>query len=157
MSQFLMVSSPQRSSSMKHPRTVMSLLTNCRTKPASYLTFPLGGSQKDHMPQTGSAQGFRLLFSHYVLLFCNPMDSSPPGLCPWGFPGKNTGGGCHVLLQEIFQAWGSNMHLLQWQAGSLPSEPPGKPQLWDALGFLWIHCHAGHCKAASYLSPGVRG
>ena len=72
---------------MKHPRTVMSLLTtNCRTKPTSYLTFPLGGSQKDHMPQTGSAQGFRLLFSHYVLLFCNPMDSSPTRALSMGFP-----------------------------------------------------------------------
>ena len=49
---------------MKHPRTVISLLTNYRTKPTFYLTFPLGGSQKDHMPQTGSVQGFLLLFSH---------------------------------------------------------------------------------------------
>ena len=23
--------------------------------------------------------------------------------CPWGFPGKNTGVGCHFLLQGIFQ------------------------------------------------------
>ena len=23
-------------------------------------------------------------------------------LCPWGFPGKNTGVGCHALLQGIF-------------------------------------------------------
>ena len=23
-------------------------------------------------------------------------------LCPWNFPGKNTGGDCHFLLQEIF-------------------------------------------------------
>ena len=32
----------------------------------------------------------------------------PPGLqstrllCPWDYPGKNTGVGCHFLLQEIF-------------------------------------------------------
>ena len=28
-------------------------------------------------------------------------------LCPWDFPGKNTGVGCHSLLQEIFlpQGW----------------------------------------------------
>ena len=31
---------------------------------------------------------------------CNPMDCSPPGsLCPWAFPSKNTGMGCHFLLQ----------------------------------------------------------
>ena len=26
------------------------------------------------------------------------MDCSPPGFCPWDFPGKNTGLGCHFLL-----------------------------------------------------------
>ena len=29
-------------------------------------------------------------------------------LCPWGFPGENTGVGCHFLLQEIFPTQGSN-------------------------------------------------
>ena len=29
-------------------------------------------------------------------------------LLPWDFPGKNTGVGCHFLLQEIFQTQGSN-------------------------------------------------
>ena len=32
--------------------------------------------------------------------------------CPWGFLGKNTGAGCHFLLQGIFQTQGSNLHLL---------------------------------------------
>ena len=27
-------------------------------------------------------------------------------LCPWDFPGKNTGVGCHFLLQRIFQTQG---------------------------------------------------
>ena len=31
---------------------------------------------------------------------CNPIDSSPPASpCPWDSPGKNTGVGCHFLLQ----------------------------------------------------------
>ena len=30
---------------------------------------------------------------------CDPIDRSPPGSCPWDPPGKNTGVGCHVLLQ----------------------------------------------------------
>ena len=30
---------------------------------------------------------------------CDPLDSSPPGSCPWDSPGKNTGVGCHFLLQ----------------------------------------------------------
>ena len=31
---------------------------------------------------------------------CNPIDGLPTRLlCPWDSPGKNTGVGCHVLLQ----------------------------------------------------------
>ena len=33
-------------------------------------------------------------------------------LCPWDFPGKNTGMGGHFLLQGIFPTQGSNLHLL---------------------------------------------
>ena len=34
---------------------------------------------------------------------CNPMDCSPPGSSVHGdSPGKNTGVGCHALLQGIF-------------------------------------------------------
>ena len=32
-------------------------------------------------------------------------------LCPWDSPGKNTGMGCHALLQGIFLNQGSNPHL----------------------------------------------
>ena len=38
---------------------------------------------------------------------------------PWNFPGKNTGSGCHFLLQGIFPIHGLNC-LLHWQADSLP-------------------------------------
>ena len=31
---------------------------------------------------------------------------------PWDSPGKNTGVGCHFLLQEIFLTQGSNLGLL---------------------------------------------
>ena len=53
-------------------------------------------------------------------------------LCPWDFPGKNTGVGCHALLQGIFLTQGSNPHLFclpHWQADSLPLAPPGEPYL----------------------------
>ena len=33
-------------------------------------------------------------------------------LCPWTFPGKNIGVGCHFLLLRIFLTQGSNLHLL---------------------------------------------
>ena len=32
--------------------------------------------------------------------------------CPWVSPGKNTGAGCHFLLQEIFLTQGSNLGFL---------------------------------------------
>ena len=32
-------------------------------------------------------------------------------LCPWDSPGKNTGVGCHALLQGILPTQGSNPHL----------------------------------------------
>ena len=41
-------------------------------------------------------------------------------LCPWDFPGKNTGVGCHFLLQGIFLTQGLNSHLLHWWVDSLP-------------------------------------
>ena len=48
-------------------------------------------------------------------------------LYPLDFPGKNTGVGCHFVLQGIFPTQGLNprlLHLLNWQAGSLPLVPP---------------------------------
>ena len=54
---------------------------------------------------------------------CNPMDYSLPGFYPWGSPSKNTGMGCHFLLQGIFSTQGSNaslLYLLHWQVDSFP-------------------------------------
>ena len=49
----------------------------------------------------------------------------PAGLlCPWDFLGKNTGVGCHFLLQGIFPTQGSNLGLLYCRE-TLLSEPPG--------------------------------
>ena len=48
-------------------------------------------------------------------------------LCPWDSPGKNTGVGCHFLLQRIFPTQGLNLCLLHWQADSLTTDLPGKP------------------------------
>ena len=48
-------------------------------------------------------------------------------LCPWDFPGKNTGVGCHFLLQGIFLTQGSHLHLLPWQGDSLPLSHMGSP------------------------------
>ena len=48
-------------------------------------------------------------------------------LCPWDFPGKNTGVRCHFLIQEIFPDQESNPHLLHWQVGSLPPSHQESP------------------------------
>ena len=46
-------------------------------------------------------------------IICDPMDCSPPGSFVHGdSPGKNTGVGCHALLQRIFPTQGSNPRLL---------------------------------------------
>ena len=48
-------------------------------------------------------------------------------LCPWDAPGKNTGVGCHFLLQGSFPTQGSDPHLLHWQVGSFPLALSRKP------------------------------
>ena len=61
---------------------------------------------------------------------CSPMDCRL--LCPWDSPGKSTGMGCPFLLQGVFPTQGLNLPLLNlqnWQMGSLPLVPPGKPKL----------------------------
>ena len=70
------------------------------------------------------------------LTLCNPMD-----LCPWDFPGKNTGVGCHFLLQGILLIQGSNMCPLPQQADSIIAEPPGK------FIYLDIHIYMEYCSA----------
>ena len=58
-----------------------------------------------------------------------PRGQQPTTLfCPWDFPGKNTGGGCHLLLQQIFLTQGSNPCLLHWQADSSPLSHQGSPK-----------------------------
>ena len=51
-------------------------------------------------------------------------------LCPWDFPGKNTGVGYHFLLQGIFPTQGLNPGLLRWQVGSLPLHQLGSIPSW---------------------------
>ena len=55
-----------------------------------------------------------------VWLFVTHGSVARQALPPWDFPGKNTGVGCHFLLQRIFLTQGSNQDLLCRQANSLP-------------------------------------
>ena len=53
-------------------------------------------------------------------------------LCPWNFPGKNTGVSCHALFQGIIPTQGSNPGLphagQRIQVDFLSCESPGKPR-----------------------------
>ena len=69
-------------------------------------------------------------FSNFYVCACSlvcdsvfPLTAAARLLCPWNFPGRNTGVGCHSLLQGIFPTQGSNPRLgclLHWQVDSLP-------------------------------------
>ena len=64
----------------------------------------------------------------YIQLFATPWTIAHQAPLSMGFPGKNTGMGCHLLLQGIFQTQGSNprlLYLLHGQADSLPLHPLG--------------------------------
>ena len=72
---------------------------------------------------------FNKSLSH-VQLFATPWTAAARLLCPWDSLGKKAGVGCHALLQGIFSTQGSNpglLHLLHWQAGSLPLASSAKP------------------------------
>ena len=76
----------------------------------------------------------------YIYTYCclvsksYPTPLQPRGLyparlpCPWGFPGKNTGVGCHFLFQVIFLTQASNStHVSCIGRWILYTESPGKP------------------------------
>ena len=64
-----------------------------------------------------------------VQLFATPWTVTTRLLCPWDFPGKNTGVDCHFLLQGIFPTQGWNQVFcgsrIAW--GFFTPEPLGKP------------------------------
>ena len=65
-------------------------------------------------------------------------------LCPWDFPGKNTGVGLSFPSPGVFPTQGLNLHLLHWLADSLPLVPSG--QLWK-----WILPHISIIKCSVFL------
>ena len=60
---------------------------------------------------------------------CLPMDGTmlASSSVHGDLPGKNTGVGCHFLLQAIFVIQGLNPCLPHWQADSLPLNHQGNP------------------------------
>ena len=79
------------------------------------------------------------------LTLYDPMDCSPPGSSVHGdSPGKNTGGGCHPLLQGIFPTQGSNPTLLHRQADSLSTELPKGSHPWGQKKKFGLLKHSIH-------------
>ena len=74
-------------------------------------------SQLCHRP-AGSTGIEKRKGTHSVLVarscttLCDPHGQPARILCPWNFPGKNTGVGCHFLLQGIFLTQGWSLVLL---------------------------------------------
>ena len=64
-------------------------------------------------------------------------------LCSWDSPGKKAGVACHFLLKGIFLTQELNihlLHLLHWQADSLPLHHLGSPQTLFLEPTRWCHC-----------------
>ena len=79
---------------------------------------------KEGLTHNPTTQGYLSRYMHYPLKgerkwscsvmsdSLSPYELSPSRLlCPWDFPGKNTGVGCHFLLQDIFPTQGSKLGL----------------------------------------------
>ena len=95
---------------------------------------------------------------------CDPVDCSLPGTSVRGdTPGRNTGVGCHALLQGIFQPRDRTRDscLLPWQACSLPLTPPWKPKHTHTHTQIYIyiyiythtHCLSPPCPTFTLLFP----
>ena len=73
---------------------------------------------------------------------CEPLACSSPGSSFHGIvQARNTRVGCHFLLQGDLPTQGPNLcllHLLHWQADSLPAELSGKSILWLLLPLLLL-------------------
>ena len=97
----------------------------------------------------------------HVQLFATLWMMATRLLCPWDSLRKNTGVGCHALLQGSFPTQGSNphlLHLLHWQVGSLPVMPPANPGRMYVLSRSVVYdsvtpCHRVACQAS--LSMGI--
>ena len=92
-----------------------------------------------------SLSGWPSNFSLFVVFSCKVMSYSfttpwtvaCQAPLPWDLPGKNTGVGCHFLLQGILPTLGPNAQLLHWQVDFSPTEPPGKPE------YSYLHLESG--------------
>ena len=97
------------------------------------------------------------LVAKLYLTLCDPMDYSLPGSSIHGiFPGKNTGEGCHFLLQGIFLTQGSNLGILHcrqilyclshWGSPLQETFLIGSEEIISATGIAIFRCDALPCE-----------
>ena len=105
-----------QSMSFKESNTTESLNTNAHT----VIIFKNAGSQVLNSLENSIELllWFLILYFCYEMFFCCcsvtkfSLTLCDPMVSPWNSPGKNTGVGCHSLLQRIFLTQGSKPGLL---------------------------------------------
>ena len=85
----------------------------------------------------GTLRAVLCLVTQSCLILCDPMDCSLPRSSVHGdSPGKNTGVGCHALLQGIFSTQGSNPGLPHFRWILYHLNHQGSPRYWSGLSLL---------------------
>ena len=106
------------------------------------------------------------LVTQSCLPLCDPMDSSPPSSSAHGDSlSKNTGLGCHALLQGIFPTQGSNPGLQHWRwiLYRLSHQESSEfynllwplPQLWQRCFTIKVTCR--HFQRDEFQWPTLQG
>ena len=127
-----------------------------------------------HISAGAQLPGFESWFCYFLAVLClvaqscptvcNPVDCSPPGSSVHGdFPGKNTGVGCHALLQRIFPTQRSNPGLLHCRRILYHLSHQGSPWIleWIAYPFSrgssrprsWTHYVTSLCLCFLFCKP----
>ena len=92
---------------------------------------------------------------------CDPIDGSPPGsTVPWDSPGKNTGMGCHFLLQGILPTQGSNPglpHCRKMLYHLSHQGSPGGKGISNSCYYPWAPCPHLYTLQADSLSTELSG
>ena len=103
-----------------------------------------------------------IVVTQLCLTFCHSMNCSPPDLCPWNSPDKNTGVGSHSLLQGIFPTQGLNLCLLHckqihtiWATKEAQSYSYSTPKFMETWIFKTHVSFTFHCPIfpALFLKP----
>ena len=89
-------------------------------------------------PAAAAAKSLQL-----CLTLCDPIDEATRLLCPWDSPGKNTGVGCHFLLQCMkVKKWKWSRSVLSNSLQPHGRQPTRLLHPWDILGkSTGVGCH----------------